>query len=73
MKINNKNNAMYKNSVNTVWIIFSTLTLFPELMVEKNCLSQEQKNLMIAGEGSYKECVIIFLLVLPITVQYLLL
>ena len=44
-------------------------------MVEKNCLSQEQKNLMIAGEGSYiyKECVIIFLLVLPITVQYLLL
>ena len=36
MKINNKNNAMYKNSVNTVQIIFSTLTLFPELMVEKN-------------------------------------
>ena len=32
MKINNKNNAMYKNSVNTVQIIFSTLTLFPELI-----------------------------------------
>lgn len=56
MKINNKNSVMYKNSVNTVQIIFCTLTLITELMVEENCRSQQQYNLMIVGSGSYKEC-----------------
>ena len=49
MKINNKNSAMYKTSVNTVSIIFCSLTLNPELMVEENCLSQQQYNFMIVG------------------------
>ena len=29
--------------------IFCTLTLIPELMLEENCLSQQQCNLMIVG------------------------
>ena len=38
MKINKKDSAMYKNSVNTVLIVFCTLTLIPEWMVEENNL-----------------------------------
>ena len=33
----------------SVYPIFCTLTLIPELMVEENCASQQQYNLMIVG------------------------
>ena len=52
MKINKKKQCDIQELCQySVDNIFSTLTLFPELIVEKNCLSQQhvQYNLMIAG------------------------
>ena len=44
--------------------IFCTLTLIPELMVEENCLSQQQCKLLL--DTAARRHVIIFRLVLPI-------
>ena len=52
MEINNKTDCDVQElrcCQYSVDYIFCTLTLFPELMVEEDCLSQQQHNLMIVG------------------------